>query len=166
MHDPFAWSIPFGQVRGITIRIHILFPFVALALVLRTAFTENAPSGQWIDAALVVFWLFVSVLLHEFGHCFGARMVNGDARDVLLWPLGGLARVEVPHTPRANLITTICGPAVNIILAIAAGVGLWLAGDVMPRWDPSASIGRSENGLVGLVLWGGDIKFFSPYSVA
>ena len=33
-----------------------------------------------------------------------------------MWPLGGLAYVEVPHTPRANFITTAAGPAVNLFL--------------------------------------------------
>ncbi len=35
--------------------------------------------------------LFVSVLLHEFGHCFAARWVDGDATEIMIWPLGGLA---------------------------------------------------------------------------
>src|SRR5205823_12942939 len=102
MRDPFAWSIPFGRMFGITIRIHILFPFVAVALILRAAFekvpgTELTIPGAWVDATLVMTILFLSVLLHEFGHCFAARSVNGDANEVLLWPLGGLARCEVPH---------------------------------------------------------------------
>ena len=44
------------------------------------------------------------VLLHEFGHCAGARAVDGDAHQILMWPLGGLAAIEVPHTPRANFM--------------------------------------------------------------
>ena len=58
--------------------------------------------------------LFGIILLHEFGHCFGARYVDGDAKEVLIWPLGGLAFVDVPHTPRALFIATAAGPAVNV----------------------------------------------------
>src|SRR5215831_18645662 len=111
MQDPFAWSIPFGRLFGITIRIHILFPFVAAAVILRVAFQQGAVLHAWVDATLFEAVLFFSVLLHEFGHCFGARAVNGDAQEILMWPLGGLARCDVPHTPRANFITTIAGPA-------------------------------------------------------
>jgi Zn-dependent protease len=68
------------------------------------------------------------VLLHEFGHCFAARAVEGEADEVLLWPLGGLARCDVPHTPRANFITAAGGPAVNLMLCLLTAVilaGVW-----------------------------------------
>jgi Zn-dependent protease len=68
--------------------------------------------------------LFISVLLHEFGHCFGARFMDGDAQEILLWPLGGLAYVEVPHTPRANFVTTLAGPLVNVFLCVLSGAVL------------------------------------------
>ena len=102
MRDPFSWAFPIGRMFGVTVRVHILFPFVALGMILRASYQEGAPAGAWIDATLVITLLFFSVLLHEFGHIFGARYVDGDGEEVLLWPLGGLARVDVPHTPRAN----------------------------------------------------------------
>src|SRR5206468_3474990 len=38
MHDPFAWSLPLGpRLFGITVRVHWLFPFVAIGWVLHTA---------------------------------------------------------------------------------------------------------------------------------
>src|SRR5436190_5962154 len=125
MQDPFAWSIPCGRLFGITIRVHILFPAVALALILRLAFVSKIPH-VWVDLTLLVVILFLTVLLHELGHCFGARAVNGDAHEILMWPLGGLAYVDVPHTPRANFITVVCGPAVNLVLGLGALLLLWL----------------------------------------
>src|SRR5260370_6666902 len=110
--------MPLGRLFAITIRIHILFPLVALALIARVGFDDKLPPGASIDAAIVMALLFFSVLLHEFGHCFAARSVNGDAQEVLLWPLGGLAAVDVPHTPRANLITAAGGPAVHFVLSV------------------------------------------------
>jgi Zn-dependent protease len=81
--------------------------------------------------------LFLVVLLHELGHCFGARAVDGDAQDVLLWPLGGLAYADVPHTPRANFIYTAAGPAVNVLLCLAAALLLAACGFV-PSFNPIA----------------------------
>src|SRR5262245_55558560 len=78
MRDPFYYSMPLGRMFGVTIRVHWLFPFVALALILRTAFDKDVVAESWIDQAMLVALLFVSVLLHELGHCFGARHVNGD----------------------------------------------------------------------------------------
>src|SRR5205085_318874 len=80
--------------------------------------------------------LFVSVLLHEFGHCFGARLVDGEANEVLLWPLGGLANCDVPHTPRANFITAAAGPLVNLLLCVLAG-GVLLLFSLRPSLDPT-----------------------------
>ena len=107
--------------------MHILFPIFAIGIILRVAYQDNVVPGTWIDAAVLVALLFVVVLLHEFGHCFGARAVDGDAQEVLLWPLGGLAYVDVPHTPRANFIATAAGPAVNVIICVISGfLFLWL----------------------------------------
>src|SRR5712692_4399243 len=127
MRDPFTWSVPLGHLFGITIRVHVLFPLVAVGLILREAFPREGVSlpGLWLEACMLMAVLFVSVLLHEFGHCFGARMVDGDAHEILLWPLGGLAAIEVPHTPRANFVTALAGPLVNVLFFVASGLVLW-----------------------------------------
>ena len=137
MRDPLSWSMPLGRLFGITIRVHILFPAVALGLILRVAFGKEFEAGLWIEVVVLMGLMFVSVLLHELGHCFGARLVEGDAHDILMWPLGGLAYVDVPHTPRANLITTAAGPAVNLLLCISAGLAL-TAFSLLPPLNPIA----------------------------
>jgi stage IV sporulation protein FB len=88
MRDPFSWSFAVGRLFGITVRIHVLFPLVCLGLILRTTGKDFWP-GTWIDATVLMGLLFLVVLLHEFGHCFAARNVGGEASEVLLWPLGG-----------------------------------------------------------------------------
>ena len=121
MRDPLSWSIPLIRLFGIMVRVHVLFIVVALGLILHTAYDDKAAIGAWMIMAGLLGILFLSVLLHEFGHCFGARLVDGDAHEILLWPLGGLAYVEVPHTARANFITTAAGPLVNALLCVASG---------------------------------------------
>src|SRR5205085_2637901 len=64
--------------------------------------------------------------------CFAARSVDGDASEVLLWPLGGLAYCDLPHTPRAHLVTAVGGPGVNLLLCVIAGGALAFAGLVPP----------------------------------
>ncbi len=127
MADFFRWSLPLGRFFGIPVRVHILFPIFAIGIILRVAYQPGVAPGTWIDAAVLIGLLFAVVLLHEFGHCFGARAVDGDAQEVLLWPLGGLAFVDVPHTPRANFIAAVAGPAVNVIICLFSGFAfLWL----------------------------------------
>src|SRR5438128_2513786 len=126
MRDPFSWSFSLGRLFGVSVRIHIFFPVIAAALVLRAAFAKDADPRVWVDASVVVLMLFVAVLLHEFGHCLGARLVDGDASEVLLWPLGGLASVEVPHTWGAHLITAAAGPLANVALCVISAISFLL----------------------------------------
>src|SRR5262245_14005597 len=164
MHDPFAWSIPFGRLFGVTIRIHVLFPFIFLALVAKAAFEKDAIPNAWVDQLLVLTILFFSVLLHEFGHCFGARLVKGDAQEVLLWPLGGLANVDVPHTPRAHFLTALAGPLVNVGLAVGAALLMLMADNIQPHWDPTGYLGRNKDGWVALLTWSGEWVDRAPFS--
>jgi stage IV sporulation protein FB len=135
MRDPLTWSMPLARVFGITIRVHLLFPLVAVGIILREAFRDKAPPNLWVEAAIVMGLLFAAVLLHEFGHCFGALLFDGDAHEVLLWPLGGLAAVDVPHTPRAHFLTAAAGPMVNLLLCLAAGCAL-AASPIRPPFNP------------------------------
>src|SRR5207248_3089000 len=71
----------------------------------------------------------------EFGHCFAGRWVDGEASDILQWPLVGLAYVEVPHTPRAHFVTAAGGPLVNLgLCAISANLLIFVLG----YWPPLA----------------------------
>jgi Zn-dependent protease len=175
MRDPLSWSLPIGRLFGITVRVHLLFPFVAAGLILRVALQTKPPMPQdaWIDAAVVMALLFVSVVLHEFGHCFGARLVGGDAQDVLIWPLGGLAYCEVPQNPRANLITAAAGPLVNAVLCIVCGLLLYFACSpgIQPIWNPLEGYhcrGFPENGVQSITVatWNGSDIPVAPYSHA
>jgi Zn-dependent protease len=135
MRDPMTWSLPLGRLFGVTVRIHIFFILVIIGLVGRAAYL-HPNSSLWVEALFLMMLLFFSVLLHEFGHCFGARAVDGDAQEILLWPLGGLASVDVPHTPRAHFVTAASGPVVNLGLCLLAGLLLAALGSVVPSFNP------------------------------
>ena len=49
--------------------------------------------------------------------------MDGEADEILMWPLGGLAFVLVPHTPRANFITAVGGPMVNVLICLGCRRG-------------------------------------------
>ena len=119
--------------------MHILFPVFALGLIFRLVQTKGAPTEIWADGAIMIGLLFIAVLLHEYGHCFGARLVDGDATEIMIWPLGGLAAVEVPHTARANLYTAAAGPLVNLSLCLLLGAILFAVSvwpPIHPLWEP------------------------------
>jgi Zn-dependent protease len=134
MRDPFTWSIPLGRIFGITVRMHvllILFVVVMWLKVMRTGKVEG--EGLWMLVLMLM--LVVAVLLHELGHCFAARMVDGEASEILLWPLGGLARCDLPHSAKAHFVTAAGGPVVNLLLCCLAGSVLW-ACSFQPSFSP------------------------------
>jgi Zn-dependent protease len=132
MRDPMTWAFPVARLFGVTVRIHILYPLIALGLILRAGADKSYPSGAWLETTVLFLMLLVIVICHEFGHIFGARYVDGDGEQILIWPLGGLAYVDVPNTPRAHLITAWAGPMVNVILCVAVAAGLAVGGFVAP----------------------------------
>ena len=40
--------------------------------------------------------LFMIVVMHEYGHSLACRQVGGQANQIVLWPLGGVAYVAPP----------------------------------------------------------------------
>jgi Zn-dependent protease len=142
MRDPFIWSIPLGRLFGITIRVHILYPIITLGLILRVSYPTSSyqpPEGAWLGMLAVSGLLLLTVVLHEFGHCFAARAVDGDASEILIWPLGGLANVDIPHAPRPHFITAAAGPAVNFVLCCICATLLAFTcaeGPLQPPWSP------------------------------
>lgn len=158
MRELYAFSLRIGGIGGIAIRVHWTLPVVAIGLILRAANTKGAIPGSWIDVSMLMGLLFVAVLLHELGHCLGARLVDGDAHEMLLWPLGGLANVEVPPTARANFLMVVAGPLANFILAMLAALMLGLFSDpslrppIDPLWYPHRV---TPEGAISLTTWTG-----------
>jgi len=134
LDNPINWSFGVGRLFGIRIRVHLLF--VLGAVVLLSYSVGSGSPGPLLPrlgyGAGQLAILFLIVLLHEFGHCFGARRVGGHAAEILMWPLGGLASVSTPHTARANLITALAGPMVNVV--ICASVAVVLIGMTGSAW--------------------------------
>ena len=131
--NPFMWllvgSVPLFTVFGIRVRMHASL-LVLIILILLFGI------GGFGDSVLMrvqsVTMLFMVILLHEFGHCFAARWVGGEANEVLMTPLGGLAMTMAPRRPWATFVTVAGGPAVNVIICLLCGVGLYLILGVFP----------------------------------
>jgi Zn-dependent protease len=126
-------SFRVGQLFGINIRVHMLF-------VLWIGFSLFGAGSGWKSELAFLTTLFGIVLLHEFGHCFGARAVGGYAENILMWPLGGLAYAHAPMRPWPQFVTVAAGPLVNVILCLlsAGTIFALTGGHVLPSVNPLA----------------------------
>jgi hypothetical protein len=143
MRDPMSWAIPVFRTFGIPVKLHVFFIIVTLGLFIRQVSAKDNPI-DWGDVFLfTIVLLFLVILLHEFGHCFAARGVGGDAKEILIWPLGGLAMVDVPHAPRPTFQVAAAGPATNALICVVVAIPLLVAGYI-PTLNPLANPFVSE----------------------
>jgi Zn-dependent protease/CBS domain-containing protein len=150
-----GWSFPVGTVKGTVIKIHVTF--LLLLLWIGAAHYAHGGRQEAVEGVLFIALLFLCVLLHEFGHIFAARRYGIQTPDVVLLPIGGVARLErIPEEPRQELVVALAGPAVNVVIAAV----LWLLlGGLVPAGsgdlaNPGASLlGRLASANIYLALF-------------
>jgi len=116
-----------GRAFDIPIRLHWTFAVAGLALFLYQL--ANFGLGGAAYGLVLAAALFGSVALHELGHAIAARSVGIGTRDITLYPIGGIARLEaMPEKPMQEAWVAIAGPLVNVVLGIGAGAGFFFTG--------------------------------------
>lgn len=117
----FRWllmgRVSLFRVWGIHVQVMVFLLAWTVISVILGALGGLAPQNILVPAILV----FIIVLLHEFGHCFAARWVGGEADEIVMHPLGGLALAHPPGRPLPTFITVAAGPMVNLIICLLAG---------------------------------------------
>jgi stage IV sporulation protein FB len=115
------WAFQIGSMLGIPIRIHATFVLILVYFGMAAAVANrNVPSG----IALVLAF-FACILLHELGHAAMARRFGIRTREIVLYPIGGIARLESIPGGWAELAIALAGPAVNVVLAAACAAALY-----------------------------------------
>lgn len=96
-------------------RLH--FTFVLLVVFLVAAGFQGGQSA--INNAAYVLALFTCVLLHELGHVAVSKRYGINTAEIVLYPIGGVARLEKSPKPKEELWIALAGPAVNLLIAAA-----------------------------------------------
>ncbi len=143
------WSWRIGRVAGIDLYMHVTF----LLLVGWVAISYHGARRSVADALIGVAFilcLFAIVVLHELGHALTARRFGIPTRDIILLPIGGVARLErMPEDPKQELLVALAGPAVNVVLAALFFVLLQLGPGIAPVSDMT----RVGGSFLNRMLW-------------
>ena len=143
-----AGSFFVGRWFGINVRIHFLLLFFAAWQIVRvTNYLKEAGSGNLWIAPVFVAGIFISILLHEFGHSLACKLFKGDADEIILWPLGGLALCRPPFHPTAHLVTTVAGPLVTLVIWLLLSFGVPAVTSVRFTYSPPGQVIGMLGGL-------------------
>lgn len=106
------------KIAGIKVSVHWTFVFLILWIIYSNVRAGLAgPDIMWM--ILFVLSLFVCVTLHELGHALAGKRYGIQTKDITLYPIGGVARMErLPEKPKQELVVAISGPAVNIVIML------------------------------------------------
>jgi len=148
-------TLKIATMFKIPVYLHWSFPLIFLYIL----FIGNQIGAAWQEmSAIAVFVLivFFCVLLHEYGHALTARRYGVNTRDIILSPIGGIARLErIPNKPIEELKVAIKGPAVNVVIALLLLPFCWYmykAGIIDLDGPDELSAFQNWNNIVPLVL--------------
>jgi Zn-dependent protease/CBS domain-containing protein len=145
-------SIGAVTIFGVPVRLH--FTFVLLLIFLLFIGVGGAQSGA--STAIYVLALFASVLLHELGHTLVARRYGIKTIEIVMFPIGGVARPERQPKAREELWIALAGPTINLFIAIALLAWVWISqgGVGMQQLRQPTDANLAERIAVGnLTLW-------------
>jgi Zn-dependent protease len=132
------WSYSIGRIAGTEIKVHVTF-LLFIAWIALSAYQADGPAAA-VDTTLFLLALFLCIVLHEFGHILMARRFGVRTPDVILLPIGGVARLErIPDRPQQEFLIAIAGPAVTLGIAVLLYLSIALTGGQPSLRDPTTA---------------------------
>ena len=108
-----AGTIKAFRFLGVPVRLH--FTFVLLAVFVAVSVLGSTHSNS--SYAIFLLGGLASVLLHELGHALVASRFGIRTTEIVMFPIGGLSRMDRPLPPTAEIWVALAGPVVNLLLA-------------------------------------------------
>lgn len=135
------WQWKLGTFAGIDVFVHATF-LLLLIWIGYSYWLRYETVAKVIEGILFILALFLCVVLHEYGHALTARRYGVKTRDITLYPIGGVARLErMPDKPIEELWVAIMGPAVNVVIAVLLFAYLYVTRGLVPITDLTVASG-------------------------
>jgi Zn-dependent protease/CBS domain-containing protein len=142
------WSWKISSFAGIGVFIHATFLLI-IAWVGFTSWQQTRTLVGTLEGILFILVLFATVVLHEFGHALTAQRYGIKTRDITLYPIGGVARLErMPDQPVQEFWVAIAGPAVNVVIALLLFAWQAFSGALEPLTNLSLTGGQFIERLI------------------
>jgi Zn-dependent protease/CBS domain-containing protein len=162
-------SIKLLSIQGIPIRMHVTFPLILVLAAVQggIATPANRVEGA-VFGVITILLLFVCVVLHELAHSLVAMRFGTGVKEIVLLPLGGVARMErIPERPYQELLMALAGPVTSGLIGL---ILLVPAVALIPRPLPGAliqalSLGGPLSGVRILLFLTGANFFLAAFNL-
>jgi Zn-dependent protease len=111
------WAFKLAKIADIDVYIHYTF-FLLVAWFAWQGYSVSSSWSDALDGIGFICALFTCVVLHEFGHALTGRKFGVKTAHITLLPFGGVAAMEsIPKQPKQEILISLAGPAVNVVIA-------------------------------------------------
>jgi Zn-dependent protease/predicted transcriptional regulator len=144
-----AGTIKFFSLFGTPLSLHFSFILLAIVVVAK----DFAGHQSTATYTLFLIGMLVSVMLHEAAHAIVANRLRIRTLEVVMFPIGGLPRMERTLKPAEEIWISVAGPLVNALIAV--GLFAYLASTHQAASiKPSDLIEPRDVNLPGLLAFG------------
>ena len=106
-----------ATISRIPVKVHFsYYIFVCVILLVCATMISTEKLIMMLQVLVGTFW---AVLFHELGHAYVANKLKHKVRDIVIYPIGGIATIEMNRDRHGDVIKIgLAGPLVNIVLGV------------------------------------------------